>query len=374
MNWLKLLGYRRMALILWGIALLVITGLVVAHPEKRTLIPLYREAALHWRDAQNLYSGPGGMNYLPCFAPLFLPVALLPTPVADLTWRYLMAALLISGLWRLSRAIGEDDAERRFLLVTLLAMPLSLGVFRNGQANGMIAALTLHAAAALAWRQWTLATLWMILALAVKPLGMVFLGLAAILYPTVRWRVAVGIVLLAVFPFLFASPSYVVDQHLAFWENIRACSAVSEHRFADFNGIARSLGVEVPVQIATVLRTFAGMVTLAVCWWAGRRLEECWRVLWLYVWATGYLMLCNPMNETNSYVIVVPAMAFCAERVLSQASTRAAGWGLVGTVLALSLFSPLRSNFKLFWYPVMTIIFLAILTLIVFRRMENEKS
>jgi len=69
MNWLKLLGYRRMALILWGIALLVITGLVVAHPEKRTLIPLYREAALHWRDAQNLYSGPGGMNYLPCFAP-----------------------------------------------------------------------------------------------------------------------------------------------------------------------------------------------------------------------------------------------------------------------------------------------------------------
>ncbi len=368
MNWLQRLGYRRAALALWAAALLAITAMVVARPEKRTLIPLYREASLNWLAAETLYQGPGGMNYLPCFALLFMPVAVLPTPVADLTWRYLMAALLISGLWRLSRAISEDGAERRFLIVTALTMPLSLGVLRNGQANGMIAALTLQAAAALARRQWTPATIWMTLALAVKPLGVVFLGLAAVMYPPLRWRAIIGVAALAAFPFLFAAPSYVIGQHREFLDNIRACSQVSEHRFADINGIVRTFGAELPARAATLLRAAAGAATLALCWLGWRRLQEPWRALWLYTLATVYLMLFNPMNETNSYVIVVPALAFGAERVLARPSTAVTGWILIGLVVAVSLFAPLRSNFKLFWYPTMTMLFLGILVSLVFRR------
>jgi hypothetical protein len=368
MSFLERFGFRRAALLLWVIALVVITALVVTRPEKRTLIPLYREASLNWLCGEALYQGPGGMNYLPCFAVLFTPVAVLPTPVADLVWRYLIAFLLIGGLWRLSRSVSEEGAERRFLMATALAMPLCLGVLRNGQANGMIAALTIQAVAALAWRQWTLATVCMVLALAVKPLGMVFIGLAVVMYPPVRWRTAIGVVALAVFPFLFTSPAYVIEQHRAFLDNIRSCAQVGEHRFADINGIVRTFGGELPARVATVLRAVAGLLTLALCWFGWRRLSGALQALWLYALATVYLMLFNPMNETNSYVIVVPALALWAERVLSQTATRTDGWVLAGIVIAISVFSPLRSDFKLFWYPTMTIVFAGLLTTLVFRR------
>lgn len=368
MSFLERFGFRRAALLLWVIALVVITAMVVTRPEKRTLIPLYREASLNWLGGEALYEGPSGMNYLPCFAVLFTPFAVLPTPVADLAWRYVTALLLIGGLWRLSRGISEEGAERRFLVATALAMPLCLGVLRNGQANGMIAALTLQAAAALAWRQWTLATVCMVLALAVKPLGVVFIGLAVVMYPPVRWRAAIGGVALAVFPFLFGPPAYVIEQHRAFLDNIRSCAQVGEHRFADINGIVRTFGGELPARVATVLRTVAGLLTLALCWFGWRRLGGALQALWLYALATVYLMLFNPMNETNSYVIVVPALAMWAERILSQPSSRTAGWVLVGLVVSTSLFSPLRSNFKLFWYPVMTMVFLGLLTALVWRR------
>lgn len=362
MNWWQRVGYYRAALLLWAVPLAVITVMVIARPHKRTVFPLYREASLAWMGQAPLYEGPSGMNYLPCFAVLFAPIAVLPTPVADLAWRYLMAALLIAGLWRMARAISEEGAPQRFLVATVLVLPLSLGALRNGQANAMFAALSLLAAAALAARQWNLAAVWLTLSLAVKPLGAVFLALAMTLFPPVRWRVLLGVFALVVLPFVFAPATYAIEQYQAFGENIRACSQVTEHRFADLNGILRTFGAELPPRVALLLRAGAGLATVLFCWVGGKRLSGSAQALWAYALATGYLMLFNPMTETNSYVIAVPAMAFWAERFFSQRETRATGWLLAAIVVALSVFSPLRSSFKLFWYPALTLVFVVALS------------
>src|SRR5207244_3147947 len=86
---------------------------------------------------------------------------------------------------------------------------------------------------------WRISAAVMALALAVKPLGLVLLMLAPVVYAPLRWRLAVAMAGFVLFPFLFAPPGYVVEQHRSFSANIKACAEVTEHRFADINGILR---------------------------------------------------------------------------------------------------------------------------------------
>src|SRR5438132_639877 len=142
------------ALALWVIPMTVIGIMVAINPTKRTLTPLYHDAAANWWAGQNLYSGPQGMNYLPHFAVLFSPFHVLPLRVADVLWRFCAAEMLASGLWLLMRALCRVEPERPFFWATLVAMPLCMNALRNGQANAAFAGLTLLAIAAVLNQRW----------------------------------------------------------------------------------------------------------------------------------------------------------------------------------------------------------------------------
>ena len=345
------------ALLLWVVAVLVITVLVARRPSHRSAMIVYHQAADYWMGEAPLYTNPLEYNYLPVFAPLYAPFHWLPVPVGDVLWRWMAAALLASGLWRLVR--GSD---RGFLIATALAMPLCLGSLRNGQANALVAALLLHVVACLQREQWKTAASLIVLTIAVKPIALTLLLLAPLVYRKLILPLAVALALLAALPFALGAPSYVMEQHRAFLNNLRVCSSVTEHRFADLNGMLRTFGAELPSAVSLGLRVVAGALTALVWWWTGRRMEEPQRALWLYLLATTYLMLFNPMTETNGYVVVVPALALWAERALAQPSTRTVGWVLVAVVAAMSAFSPTRSSFKLFWYPAMTMVFFGLVS------------
>jgi len=354
------------ALLLWAVPLLVISGMVIRRPTHRSAMKVYHQAAEDWMAQAPLYSRSLEYNYLPVFAPLFGPFHWLPVPVGDLLWRWLAAGLVASGLWRLTRGV-----DRAFLMVTVLALPLSLGALRNGQANGLLAGVLLHTVACLHNGQWWSAAGLTAAAVAVKPIALVLALLAPLVYRKAFWPLTVSLVMLAVLPFAFGAPSYVWEEHGAFLSNLRSCSAVTEHRFADLNGMLRTLGWELPPAVSVAVRVLAGLVT-AFVWWRAREMEEPSRALWFYVLATVYLMLFNPMTETNSYVVVVPALALWAERILSQPAARALGWVLVGIVVAMSVLSPTRFGFKLFWYPAMTLAFFVGVS--VFLSLDKAKS
>jgi hypothetical protein len=145
---------------------------------------------------------------------------------------------------------------------------------------------------------------------------------------------------------------------------------VSEHRFADINGIFRTFGAALPPQASTLVRVVAGALTAGLWWWGAKRLSEPLTALWFYALAASYLMLFNPMNEANSYVILSPAFGVWGAWFLLGPETqnhRRLGWGLVFIALTMGLLPnvlrPLLGNyFALFWHPFMTVLFILMLT------------
>jgi hypothetical protein len=174
---------------------------------------------------------------------------------------------------------------------------------------------------------------------------------------------------LALFPFLFGRPDYVWSQYRDAWSNLQACAVVTEHRFADINGLLRTFGTPLSPGLSKLVRVLAGGMT-AVLWWLGaRRLRAPLPALWLYALATAYLMLFNPMNEANSFAILAPALGAWAVWFLFDPASRAErwrGWVLVGMVLSMGLLPnivrPIFGNyFALCWHPFITIAFVILL-------------
>jgi len=248
-------------------------------------------------------------------------------------------------------------------------MPLSMSALRNGQANAVFAGLTLLAISAVINRRWWLAVGLMALATAIKPLGIVLLLLAPLVYSPLRWRSLVAIIGFLIFPFLFSSPEYVISQYRETLANLQACAVVTEHRFADINGILRTFGTAFSPGISKIIRVAAGLFTACLWWLGAKRLSEALAGLWLYALATSYLMLFNPMNEQNSFVILAPAMGLWGAFFLlspSAVNQRRLGWWIVFMALSMALLPnalrPLFGNrFALFWHPSMTIVFLGML-------------
>ncbi len=355
-----------LGILVWLLPFLVITILVIVGPWHRNVTPLYHQASANWWAGKDLYHGPGGMNYLPPFAVIFAPFHSLPVPVGDILWRLCTAVLLATGVWRFQREQFGAEFARAFVYASLLALPLCLGAMRNGQANGMFAALTLHAAACLPRRQWWTAAALMVLALAIKPLGAVLLLLSLVVYSPLRWRLVAALAALALFPFLFAPADYVIAQYAAFLANIQKCAVITENRFADIGGVIRTFGWEMPGGISKLVRVAAGGATLGLWWTGARRLREPFRALWLLTLSACYLMLFNPMNEANSYVILAPALGLWAVAALDAPPTRRFGWLTASISLSMGLLPnlvrPLFGNyFALFWHPVMTAVFAAML-------------
>jgi hypothetical protein len=357
------------ALGLWIVPMLVIAALVIHNPLKHTVtMASYHFSAENWWAGRNLYVGPAGMNYLPHFAVLYSPFHFLPLRLSEILWRFCAAAILAGGLWRLARELFGAEFERPFLWATIIAMPLSLAALRNGNANAIFGGVTLLAIVATLQKRWWLAMAWMVLATALKPLGVVLLLLASLYYAPVARRLPAAFLGLAIFPFFFGSPDYVLAQYREAWQNLRACAVVSEHRFADLNGLLQTLGAPLSPGALTVVSFLSGGVTALAWLWGARRLPPALRCLWLYALATAYLMLFNPMNEENSYVILAPALGAWGACFLfsDEPGGRRLGWAIVcmalGMVLLPNLLRPLFGNdFALFWHPLMTLLFLAAL-------------
>ena len=373
----------RLGVLTWLAPVLVITILVAIDPLRHTVTPLYHAAAAAWWAAKDLYQGPGGMNYLPQFAVIFSPFHWLPVPMGDILWRFFEAALLAAGVWSFcwkdeagSASCSTLPASRSFLYASLLAMPLCLASLRNGQANGLIAGLGLYASACLARQRWWAAAALIVLSIGIKPLGIVMVMLAAVVYAPLRRRLLPALAALALFPFLFAPAGYVTVQFHAFFANIGKCAAVHDNRFADIGGIVRAFGLELPGAISTIARFAAGGIFLVLWLMGAKRLREPFRAMWLLALYASYLMLFNPMNEANSYAILAPALGLWAVAALGSPSLRWFGWLSVAICLSMSLLPNLLhpvfgNHFALFWHPVMTVLFIFILAWLVLRAYDQ---
>jgi hypothetical protein len=355
--------WRLAACALWLVPLLVISITTVVKPQDHTVTPVYHEAVENWQHHLPLYNNK--FYYAPQFALLFAPFHCLPRAVGDILWRCVATAGIAAGMLLFCGAMSGHTRDRAFFFVTLLAMPLCLQAMQFGQANAHLAAALLLAAWCLSTQRWWAATILLWLATAIKPLGIAAIGLAWAAYPQLWWRLVLGLPAFFLLPFAFGPSGYAWSQLVACGQNLHQSAGVTEHRFADLNGLLRTFGTAITGPASLALRAVAGALFMLLCRQASRRHGEPLRALVWFGAAGVFLMLFNPMTEANSYAIVAPLFALLAWWNFSRGA-RALGWILAGMVLSMGLLpEPLRpwfgNYFSLAWYPALTLGFLALL-------------
>ena len=368
------LGFK-CAVALWLIVLVYIALGLAADPYHRSMTPSYHEAVANWWAAQPVYTGPAGFNYLPVFLLLFSVFDWLPLAVGEIAWRCVALAGLAFGLWRCLALFVDDGARARsFALATVLLLPMAFSTLRNGQASAQLAACLLWALSAIGRQRWTAATIWLCLALVCKPLGLPALGLAAMAFPPLRGRAAAGLAAVLLLPYLFHPAAYVGQIYQEFWQNIVDCSdagvSISDRTFADINGVLRIVGLQLAGKPALVLSALAGVglaaLSLLMAKFDDKKIAG---LLWLS-FTGGYIMLFTPMNELNSYVMLAPALAMWAVHFRARGDARnfkamlfmGVTIILLPDVVALIVGKEPGFEFGKSWCPLLTLIFLGVLT------------
>ncbi len=342
------------------------TGLPVNHA--------YTCGSQRWLAGQNLYHGGCGFIYLPQAAVLYAPFHVLPDAAEHVLWRFVTIGLFALGICRLSRLAGPDSPGLYFLLITVLVLPKAWTCAYSGQATPAMAGLLMMALPELHHRNWNRATLFLLTALAVKPLAIVLLLLVWAIYPALHRRMALGLVLFAAAPYLTQNWHYVSSQYVAalsmFDDAMQIGLASNWAQLVTLGGLA---GIEISEKWQMVLRIATAAETLALCWQirqhthaefkidcrhhedgtdrkstgAGsfRTFELCLPaasrpatdLILIYALSVCYLLLMNPRTENNSYVMLSPVLAvMCVRAAFLERRKLRAGlmWGGVVALVA----------------------------------------
>jgi hypothetical protein len=346
---------------------------VLWDPSYHSVYYLFPEAAGNWWAERPLYTPfIDFFQYLPQAAILQTPFWLLGTPVGDLLWRWLGIALLLAGLWRLARLLAPDSPRPAFALIALLTLLPSLASARNGQPNLQIAALLLHAALDLAAGRYTRSAAILVLSFAMKPVALVMVLLVGALYAPMRWRLAAGIAIAAVIPFLTQDPSYVVDQYAGAFAKMLRSAQPDRNMFTDLNGVYWTFaGASLDRWLLLAIQLAAALGALVLGWIAVRRRTPAEAAITVWTLACCYLMLFNPRNEANAYVILAPAVAAFTAVRLPDPAERRIGAAIAGAiVVAFALGGLTRSLHELTspWLkPVLAAAFTALIVRAVLR-------
>ena len=321
-----------------------------------------------------MYTGSGGFNYLPTFIPLYWPFAALPMPVGELAWRWAAAGCIAQALWQLLGLTHRPARMRGFLLLSAASLPISLGALQMGQANIWIAAAMFQAAAAIGRQRWWWAAIWLAIAIAVKPIALAPVGLAMLLTARLWLPLILAVSIVGLVPLALAPAPYVWSQYSDWWGNlIGSCALVSEHRFADINGMLRTFGTELGGNASLMVRGACGVGVAAWLLLTERAVpaHERWYG-WLALSAC-YVLLFNPMSEANSYCIFGVPAALLAWQLLGEGEMRTvkrprlhltAGWSIVGLLVLMGAASEilrpwLGNSLDLLTYPCCAIVLLA---------------
>lgn len=356
-------------LALWGggfAAILIMAGMT---PDHRSVMPSYRTASEMFLSGRQLYDLNIAMGYLysPAFAVLYVPFMKLGPVIGDSLWRILNFAVLTYAVWRQVRIINPENRLWMFSYALFLAVPITAGALRNGQATILLTgACWLLVLSALEGRR-AETFLWATLAVVAKPTAIiVFLLVGALRLRLIPVLVLVLFFVLAL-PYTFAPVDYVNQLYRDFAMLMTSMSLDKSTAFdtADFTAPFTALGMPISTQAATLVRIVVALPTLLLVLWYDRNLDRRFAGLAIFLTAAFYMCLLNPRVEYNTFaVLAMPAGAALAAIWDNEDG------GLLRSVAAIALFvtglsginSDLQEALRLWFRPVaMTAITLPIL-------------
>lgn len=341
----------RRACHLWVIFACAIAGLAVCQPD-RTVTHNYRDASCDWFAGRPIYAeGVHGFLYFPHAAILYSPFTLLPSPWGGVAWRIVSIAVLAWAIRRLAgRIVPAEKQGLAFAIMTCLVIPPALPSARNGQMNLMLTALTTLAFVELSTERWRRAALWLCLGAAFKPLMLVPMAVAAVVYRRVRIALSLGAMFLLAAPFIAQHRDYVWQQYQVCTQKLLLAGNPGwENPGSDLFGLLAAIGYEAPLEVQTAVRVIAGAMTLALAIFAVRRGDTTTAAsMHVLALTTCYLALFNPRMENNGFVIIAPSIGVFAVEALLNAARPLAGWLMTGATLAIAFSYQLTGGHN-FW-------------------------
>ena len=353
----------------WLLFALIVGIIVAVQPDKRTVTIPYQEAsAKWWAGNESLYDmSQGGYLYLPQAAILYTPYQLATKHVGEPLWRLTGLALLAIGLWRVAGLMNPAERERLFFAATLLVIPSALSSARNGQVNLPLAGLMLLSVADIARARWNFVTLWLLLAIMLKPISLAPALLAAACFAPFRLRLPVGFALALAAAYLHPNSAYVTGEYHHFWEKfVLAGQPLVKDNFSDFFGMLWHWGLHPPPIIISAVRGLAALFTLGLSLHVMRRFrgDRALQAFGVLLLGALYLMLFNPRTEENSYVMLAGFTALLAARDLLAGTPRRGKWlALFCLLLAVENYGFIYKLTRIWFKPLITTLFFGLLCL-----------
>jgi hypothetical protein len=361
-----LLWAERGGFAVWAIFLAAVVVLIAIDPGEGTVTSVYRAAALGWWRGEDVWgTGAAGFLYLPSFAVVFTPFALLGPRVGDIAWCLVSVGLLSAGLWQLYRRLIGPVPPARLGATLLISFPAAAAAIRDGQATPAMLALMLLATAALADGRRLATGLWLAAAIALKPLALVMAMLMAALYPRTILPLALGLLVVLAAPLIHPNPETAMALYRAAFDKILTASAPGPGPWADLSGLLGALGWSLSGNVMTVIRVAAALATLALALQM-RRESETEAALGLLTLGNVYLMLFSPRTEINTYIMLVIPVALYAALLWHRERAHAAAWGLTAISLGLGTQAYGTAIFRateLWLKPLLALVFLAVFLL-----------
>lgn len=352
------------ALAAWLLFALIVGTIVAIRPDKHTVTPEYRQASMKWWvGSESLYNtDQGGYLYLPQEAILYTPYQFLPKRLGEPLWRWTGLLLLAYGLWRWTKLLNPSQEEHLFLAATLLVIPSTLSSASNGQVNLPLAGLLLLSGAAIARERWSFASLWLVLAVLLKPIALAPALLAAACFPPLRLRLIGGLMVALAAAYIHPDSAYVTGEYRHFLEKfLLAGQPLVKDNFSDFFGMLWHWNLHPAPAVISAVRGLAALLTLIAALVAMRRLAgnrplQAFAVMLL---AALYLMLFNPRTEENSYVMLAGFTALLSARDLLAGDMRRGKWlALFCLLLAVENYGFIYKLTRIWFKPLISLGFL----------------
>ena len=372
--------------IAWLIVGLLFAGIltdVALHPKSHTTMPTYRLAATQWWQGIDPYTQRlhDAFLYFPQAAVFFTPFNL-PGFAGDLLWRAATFGLFMYALVRLHRVfLAPQGGPATFLVLCLLAVPSSMASLRNAQFDLPLAALIILATTEIAAARWTAATIWLCIAVGLKPLAVVPLLLFGALYWNLVPRLAVGMLVVIALPFLHWNPAFVLHEYGRCYETLRWAAQAHEARYSDLAALLSRFGYDASDGLKTVVRVIFALVYFGLGSMAIRRLDRVAAAWAIGALSADYLMLFNPRTETCSYVMLGPFVASLALYYIAKPGFKWLSWllGFAALGFACDAF-PKLGTFSVHdltdrWFkPLLALLFLPVLIQFLFQKSSRETS
>ena len=336
---------RRWNTFAWSVLAFVFIAMsvyLVMNPTRTGVVVNYRFSSTNWWAGLPIYgSGTGGFLYFPQFAVAFTPFNLVrPEILGELFWRTFGFGLFGWVLWKLAQIKQLSGRLRSappiFLPIVLLAVPASLASLSNGQTNLPLSATLVLTVLALRSQDWITASLWIFLAVILKPISVAPWLLVFAVFPAMRKPLLIGVLPMAALGFAHPDFHYAWDRWVKCLEKILHAYTPENLRVSDIFGAISRAGVGIPPLMEKGVRAAASMGALAWVWqsYQTKGLAGASWALWV---ATALVFtLFNPRAETNSYVLISPLLAFAAVSYWREGEgDKWKGWVLAAACIAL---------------------------------------